>query len=1243
MSQTSKVLQKNPSLEPPEDFYRLRREGIEFIAQMGSRLWTDYNVHDPGITVLEALCYAITDLAYRIDWNIADILAPEVAPSDPREPFPNQAFFTARQILTVNPVTTDDLRRLLIDLDGVRNAWLLCKECTCEASYLAWCDENGELQLRYEPPANTALAPVTVSPRGLYEALLELEDDPELGDLHDRKIESRTVWHDAGGAHPIIMELRFPDISRGNRDQWELFLASDVAFADAANFHLTLDRFGATKTFDVFTDPSLATDADRDTYVRRHWRDVCYATFRIDIVSSGDTIVIENAALRLFSDAAAKNATTAVALRDALIDPGAGGFIRRYRRKALLARAAVKSAKERLQSHRNLDEDYCIVDTVGVEEVAFCADVEVEADADVERVQAQIWFEIERYLNPPILFHTLQELRDAGEAVEDIFDGPELDSGFIEADELQEASLRAVIRVSDIVNRLMKIDGVIAVNQLLLTKYDSEGNAVAGAADPTWDHGNAVFDPNKTSAAWLLYITGRHQPRLYLNLSRFLFYKNGLPFLPRVDEATDTLQELRGAASQPKNPSAEKDLRIPAGTFRSPQDYYPVQNSFPLAYGIGAAGLPSTASATRRAQALQLKAYLTVFEQLLGNALAQLAHTSDLFSLDPSVARTYFVRLFNATQIAGFGDIAQPGMTQPAIDALSETLAEFYARRNRFLDHLLARFGEDFSEYALLLTGATGEQVAQQRLIENKIAFLKRYPKVSHDRGKAFDYTREPCSEDNYPGIKKRINLLLGVPDLTFAWTVGTPAAGEYPLSFQLLDTNGRDWLDGSLTLAAASDVDARQAGYRAVVKQMVRADAYQIDSEASQFRLKLKDEASAPLGQHPQLFDTSAAAAAMRDQLMAWSGNERLIVVEHLLLRPKFTGDALYPACCDGTCGTCGSEDPYSCRLTFVMPGWVAQYTDNLDLRRFADRTIQQETPSHLLGKTCWVGNDGFVENPCDEVIGKLADLLIDKGLTAGGVRPEDDAACACANALYHAFSTVFIAWYEDRTLEFIHAEALTALIGAQFSAGVQPSEVACTTVLDATLWAQVQALMTSHFVDIALHGWQFERFENAWCEWLDANAEIDWTEERLLARIEAILEANLLTASVQHSALCDCAEAMLTQYGSAFFDWMQQNLVAGSAFEDLTVFVPPVITLCAGMSFKPGTDVAIAQLLGERYDAYKQVSYRLWVVVSLLANLRSTYPGATLHDCDDGSDHNPVRLDNTALGNYPLRTTLT
>jgi len=116
MSDTSRVLQKNPPLDAAQDFYRLRREGIGFIAQMGSRSWTDYNVHDPGITILEAFCYAITDLAYRVGWRIEDLLTPDPTKVsvDPLQPFPNQAFPTARRILTTNPVTPDDGGRRII-------------------------------------------------------------------------------------------------------------------------------------------------------------------------------------------------------------------------------------------------------------------------------------------------------------------------------------------------------------------------------------------------------------------------------------------------------------------------------------------------------------------------------------------------------------------------------------------------------------------------------------------------------------------------------------------------------------------------------------------------------------------------------------------------------------------------------------------------------------------------------------------------------------------------------------------------------------------------------------------------------------------------------------------------------------------------------------------------------------------------------------------------------------------------
>jgi hypothetical protein len=795
----------------------------------------------------------------------------------------------------------------------------------------------------------------------------------------------------------------------------------------------------------------------------------------------------------------------------------------------------------------------------------------------------------------------------------------------------------------------MDIEGVVAVNNLLLTRYDAEGHVVKGIADPTWQggqNGGPIFEPSKVSASWLLVIGDKRQPRLYHNLSRFLFYKNGLPFLPRKDEAYDTLVQLRGEAERPRLHGPPEDLPIPAGTFRHPDDYAPVQYGFPLTYGIGREGLPSHASASRRAQAKQMKAYLMVFEQLLGNAFAQIANTAKLFSLDPQVDRTYFVKEFNEALIHGYTELVGNGFTIAELERMAESPPEFHERRNRFLDHIMARFGEQFGEYALLLTNLQGEQGARDRLIADKMSFVNAYPMISRNRGKAFDYSRDPCSPVNIPGLKKRVSLLLGYPDLTFTWVVANPAADQYPVAFTLADQNGSIWLDGSLSVTSPGPDRVENHAFRDLVRRMMRVEAYVIVSEDGRFRLLLKDKDGNLIGRHPALLQTMSDAKSLRDELLGWSSNERAIVVEHLLLRPKFPGDALFPACTDGPCKTCGDEDPYSFRLTFVMPGWTSPFNVNLEMRGFADRTILQETPSHLLGKTCWVGNDGFIENPCAPVIDELAELLLTKGRTVGNTKPTETDACSCALAIYKAFSRFFQQWYEDKILTYFHSDALAALLDAEFRAKVNPADLSCAAVLDEPLWADVLVVMVKYFGHVARAGWQFERFGDAWCAWLEVNAGFDWTEERVQDRVEAILRRNI---KADHGAklpekdeLCKCAASIVTKYGTAFYRWMDANVKAGLAFEELSPFTPDPITLCAGLTFEPGTEATVTALLKDRYDAYKEVSYRLWIVVNLLADLRNTYPGATLHDCDEGSDENPVRLGKTALGNVPLRPTL-
>jgi hypothetical protein len=823
-------------------------------------------------------------------------------------------------------------------------------------------------------------------------------------------------------------------------------------------------------------------------------------------------------------------------------------------------------------------------------------------------------------------------MQDSGIPVEDIFNGPIPEGGFVKQDELENASLKTVLRSSDLINLLMDIKGVVAVGSLLLSKYDQHGEQVKGAADPVLD----VFDDTKGSASWQLFLSPLHLPRLYFKRSRFLFFKNGLPLLPRADEALDTLLQLQGEVERGKITNAALDLRIPSGTFRNPNSYYPVQYGFPQTYGIGPAGLSHNAGPLRRAQARQLQAYLMVFEQLLANAGEQLAHTADLFSLDPTVSRTYFARELNNAIVQSWSDLA-PALTPADLREMTETPREFYERRNRFLDHLLARFGENFSEYALLLTDARGVQTGMERLVGDKIGFLADYPRISRDRAKASDYTQTPCSPSNVPGIKRRIALLLGFPDLTFSWTMSAPGTVA---GYQLADRQGRIWLEGSFAapFSAASDEAAQQVAYEATSARLSQLEAYHIVAVGLSYRIDVTDAGGQPMGSCPDTFDKLQAAQAMVEELLSWSSNYRAIVVEHLLLRPKFPGDGLMAPCSEGGCAPCDDADPYSFRLSFVMPGWSAPFNDNLALRGFADRAIAQETPSHLLAKICWVGNDGFIPDLCAPVVADVAGLLQREGLTAGGERPGGVQACACAEHLYQGFTAVFNAWYADKTLVYLAPEALEEALKNLFAAAPVATDFSCTTILTDDLFAKVRALMLAYFYVVARDGWQFERFENAWCAWLAENAAFNWTVERINDRVHAILldgAANLQ----DKQGLCSYASTVTTNFGIEFDQWMQTNIAAGRVPADFTPFAPGPVVLSAAFGFRPGTAARVEAMLKDRYAAYTLVSYRLRVVLALLAKLRNTYPGATLHDCDDGSDVNPVRLGSTALGRQPRR----
>lgn len=92
-------------------FYSLRKEAIECIQELSGNLWTDYNLHDPGITILEQALYALTDIISRTRFGVKDYLANE----NNEISYNYNALYKPQDILPCSPVTINDYKKIILD------------------------------------------------------------------------------------------------------------------------------------------------------------------------------------------------------------------------------------------------------------------------------------------------------------------------------------------------------------------------------------------------------------------------------------------------------------------------------------------------------------------------------------------------------------------------------------------------------------------------------------------------------------------------------------------------------------------------------------------------------------------------------------------------------------------------------------------------------------------------------------------------------------------------------------------------------------------------------------------------------------------------------------------------------------------------------------------------------------------------------------------------------------------------
>jgi len=237
LSQQKLISKTNTGFPDYLDFDKLRREGIEYLGKLSGKIWTDHNVHDPGITILEMLCYALLDLGYRTNLPAKDIFT-----KNPEDASAENNFFTPAQILGNNPLTITDYRKLLIDIPGVKNAWLtIARDYDVEE----FCDNPNNPDFFNAGRAHTKDICCDTYLNGLYHVYIDLEkninDLP--GELKKAEMDKvRQHVRDALLAHRNFCE-DFLDITV--LCKLELGVCADIeleANADAEQVYLEIAR-----------------------------------------------------------------------------------------------------------------------------------------------------------------------------------------------------------------------------------------------------------------------------------------------------------------------------------------------------------------------------------------------------------------------------------------------------------------------------------------------------------------------------------------------------------------------------------------------------------------------------------------------------------------------------------------------------------------------------------------------------------------------------------------------------------------------------------------------------------------------------------------------------------------------------------------------------------------------------------------------------------------------------------------
>ena len=554
-------------------------------------------------------------------------------------------------------------------------------------------------------------------------------------------------------------------------------------------------------------------------------------------------------------------------------------------------RQVMKKIENVVNSCRNVGEKFHEPVNLEHSPVTLKTNIYLIENADPEQILAQIIVDIEAFFRPGIQFRNYQEMVAMGLATDEIFNGPRLTHGFISDDQLVDKS------------------SVFYPEYLfkLITSYKQ----VSSVSVSLWPDQAEKIDIGPDQILYL-DVPGSIRPdnlTIYVNRVKYSFNPNII---------LSNYYKLKGDTHRPRRyiPEEQK-LNIPAITgtqYPQAELYYSIQNEFPLIYGIGNERLSPKATEARKAQALQLKAYLLLFEQLLSDFMKQASELGNVFSINKQTQTFFFQPLYSVPDVhpllAGFRgratEIYNTGQSDQYLRHSRELeddksndyitgLAGIYdaadlfdGRRNAFLDHLLARF--NFSLYSFSPEGNPDIARLMDDDITIKESLLQNIKDITASRGSIASPNISQGGDLNVDhfGVEQILRILSGLDHQKFEnmkldnFELIFPKRGEAKEVILRMNEGGKKV---HIDLSNIEIHDLCQAG---MSKQSYRV--YQKDGhEEIYLRFNHNNVLVYTQPEHSQLTADTIISRLMGDFLKVYLQYENMFFVEHINLLPAF------------------------------------------------------------------------------------------------------------------------------------------------------------------------------------------------------------------------------------------------------------------------------------------------------------------------------------------------------------------